>query len=316
MRVLVVADSLQKLKPSSDTSLAIAEELLTRRHRVWWTTEEDLALDGYTLTASAAEIQPFAIGNLPAHNEREMVAPGKMDAILIRKDPPFDESYVRLCWMLCLLESKVFFVNRPSQLLRYHEKWIPLEALAEGYLKPDQLIPSFVGPVAAGRSFMERMKVEDVVSKPLLGHGGEEIRRFRWGEITPDSAFGGTQIVQPFQPDVLVGDRRVFFLKGKLLAHFLRVPPKGGFVSNLAQGGTGKMAPLSAKEKRTIGSLGKFLKKKGIFLAGADLIGHRVSEVNITSPTGLRTLQQLEGVNYATDLVKAMEKNAKSSRAR
>jgi glutathione synthase len=113
--------------------------------------------------------------------------------------------------------------------------------------------------------------------------------------------------MQPFEPKVKDGDRRVFFLDGKLLASVVRVPKAGGYVSNLAQGGSAVSKPLSAKEKAVCLRLGKFLKAKKITLAGADLIGSKVSEVNITSPTGLRNILELENKNYADDVIRWIE---------
>jgi glutathione synthase len=106
------------------------------------------------------------------------------------------------------------------------------------------------------------------------------------------------------------GDRRVFFLDGKVLAHFVRRPPAGGFISNLAQGGTAVAEPLPPGADAVLEKLGRFLKAAGIVLAGADLIGRRISEVNITSPTGLRSLETLEGNDYASPIIELVERSA------
>ena len=120
-------------------------------------------------------------------------------------------------------------------------------------------------------------------------------------------------MVQPYLEEIVEqGDRRVFFLDGELLAEFVRFPKEGGFIANLAQGGSAKKVPLSDVERAVCDRLGKFLKHTGIVFAGADLIGSKVSEVNITSPTGLCSLHALEGNDYGAPILDWLEGNASS----
>src|SRR5262249_54397303 len=162
-------------------------------------------------------------------------------------DPPFDGEYVRLCWLLALGESKAWMLNWPSLLLRYHEKLVPLEALAQGFLRQEDLIPSHIGAHESAVEFVQRNGFKDVVAKPFLGFGGAGVQLLKAEEFIGRGGKRGEVedlLVQPFREEVKrQGDRRVFFLDGEILAHFVRKPKEGGFISNLAQGGTAVTEP-------------------------------------------------------------------------
>ena len=206
--------------------------------------------------------------------------------------------------------------NKPSLLLRYHEKLVPLEALAQGFLQAADIIPSHLGGGDEARSFIRSLGANQVITKPFLGFGGNDVHLVPSREFlaAKENAETGGMIedvlVQPFQEDILrYGDRRVFFLDGEILAHFVRRPKPGGFISNLAQGGSAVAEPLLPEQEAVLKRLGKFLKSAGIALAGADLIGTRISEVNITSPTGLRSLEQLESNDYSSPIMEFAERS-------
>lgn len=298
-KLVLIGDPVAKLKPAADSSFAMAEVALSQGISVYWAEADSVALSAQDVWLKAARVRAVSAQGLDLVEPAEELPLRKFAVAMIRKDPPFDTSYLRLCWLLALEESRVRLLNSPSSLLRYHEKMLPYEAVAQGFLKAADVIPSFCGPGAEARRFLENLGVAEVVSKPFLGHGGEAVHKLSRTEVLgfePHSPLlGGGNLLQPYQPEITKGDRRVFFLKGKYIGSFLRVPKEGHFVSNLAQGGTAVVAPLSAREKSVIERTGKFLRRVGIFFAGADLIGHRLSEVNVTSPTGFRSLEKLQG---------------------
>lgn len=317
MRALIVADPIERLKPAGDSTLVIVREMLRRGYEIQWGLPAGLELEKTKVIATTVGVEECVEGELPRVGAADRRPVDSYDFVLIRKDPPFGRQYLRLCWLLALAEAKVPIINSPAVLLRYHEKLIPFEAVAHGFLKPSDLIPTYVGASERVSEPLLKEKGDRFVSKPFFGFGGKSVSLHERSAIEPGKTLPGLpgDLWQPFLPDIHVhGDRRVFFLNGKVLAHFVRVPSPGGFVSNLAQGGKAESRPLRAVEKRVLERLGKFLRKAGIVLAGADLIGAYISEVNVTSPTGLRSLELLDGHCYAEELLDYCEKRAHGKR--
>ena len=313
-KFLIVADPVDRLKPKGDSSLVLVREMLRRGHRVFWALDSGIEYAGH-VSAWAFPVESCERDELPVLGRPDWQELSSMEAVLIRRDPPFDASYVRLCWLLALAESKTWMFNRPSLLLRYHEKLVPLEAHAQGFLHDEDIISTHMGTLDRAKDFARAGKFHEVITKPFLGFAGGGVEKMSAADFMASSRSADTDeaLVQPFVGEVVKeGDRRVFFLGGELLAQFTRMPKSGGFISNLAQGGTALSAPLSTAQKAVLGRLGEFLKSSGIELAGADLIGNRISEVNITSPTGLRSLEALEGNDYAGKIVDYMEKRAQA----
>jgi len=311
MKALFVADPVETLKPASDTSLLIACEILHRAHQVWFTEISQLSWEGGDLWAEcheAAAAEPYKLPEL-GKTFSELIR--TFDFIFIRKDPPFDENYVKLCWLLAPFEKKIRMINQPSHLLRYHEKMLPLEGLSRGFLKKEHLISTCItSQFGEAVEFVEEQSdVEEIVVKPWLGYQGgdvfviarknffEEGRRF-FSDVSK------TWIIQPCQAEVRTeGDRRVFFFQGRYIGDFVRLPQTGSIVSNLARGGTALKREMNSKELELTERLEKWLKETRIFFAGADYIAGRVNEVNITSPTGFASFEKLYGRSLAKEIV-------------
>lgn len=313
--ILIVADPLGRLNPAGDSSLVLAHTAMARGYAVSWVTEADVRYACGEVKVNASECQPFELGQLPRINTAVDQTINNFKAVWIRRDPPFDTNYIRLCWILAIAEEKVWMMNAPSLLVRYHEKILQLEAHAQGFLSDDDLIATHIGSWSWAKKEIRKQDWKRVVTKPFLGYGGNQVNR--WDTANLDSSispdFSDDQITQPYIDEVVKsGDRRVFLIDGKVSGHFARIPKTGNFVSNLAQGGHAELSPLAPREKQVLGRLGKFLKKKGIFLAGADVIDGKISEVNITSPTGFMNLINLESKNYADDVITAMEEKLTS----
>jgi glutathione synthase len=314
MKILFIADSVENLHPLGDSTLAMLREAKRRRHDLFWATGVDVEYRIDSLFVFAANVLSCSAVQVPELAPAKMERIDAMDMVFIRKDPPFDANYVKLCWLLALAEKKVWMINPPSVLLRYHEKLIPLEALAHGFLQQDDLIPTHIGSAREARDFVREHGIERVVTKPFLGYAGNGValvdgKAFQAGNAGP--GVDSDLVVQPFLPEIMTrGDRRVIFVDGRVVAHFVRLPKDGSFIANLAQGGAAVSRPLTPREGESLQRLGKFLKHAGIAFAGADLIGHWVSEVNITSPTGLRSLEKLEGKDYADEIMDFAERSA------
>jgi glutathione synthase len=295
MQFLIIADPLRSLKAKSDTSLALVREALTRAHTVHWCTHEDLTLWNGRIFARVDEINGCAENSLPAIETVSELQPiNSYDGVWIRKDPPFDQSYLSLCWLLALEENNVPFINKPSLLLRYHEKMLPLEAVEKGYLRQDEIIPTFL-PTGRRLAVPEGFPEGECVTKPWLGFGGAGVSKLE-SPKTPEPYW----FLQPYQKEITrTGDRRIFILNGEVIGSFARLPAEGDIRANLAAGGHGVMRDMSKKESELADRLGDFLKEIGIVFAGADMIGEKISEVNITSPTGFQTFHELGGRRLA-----------------
>lgn len=308
MKILFIADPFSKLKPHGDTTLALLRQALKIKFECYWTTDEQVEFENKSVWVTADKVESCEEEGLPITSEGDRIEISKFKYAFIRKDPPFNAGYVRLCWILALAEKKTIFVNFPSLLLRYHEKLVPLEALAHGYLTEKDIIPTHVGSYETAKLFVKKLGAKDLILKPFLGFGGRDIIRLTASDFLQGRTSHSDLIVQPFQTAVSQGDHRVFFINGKNMGSIARIPKLGHFVSNLAAGGTAKAVALTKSQKKVMEKTGKFLKSQKIFFAGADLIGDLVSEVNITSPTGFVAHKELFGDDLSAELFKELKK--------
>ncbi|MGZ3712972.1 MAG: hypothetical protein ACXVBE_14505, partial [Bdellovibrionota bacterium] len=175
MIFLIIGDPIRNLKPKTDTSLALVREAQLRAHTIHWATPHDLYLWEGRVMARVEAITGCAVGSLPATETiDEPQAINGYDGVWIRKDPPFDVSYLSLCWLLALEENNVPMLNKPSTLLRYHEKMLPWEALEKGFLRPDEVIPTFL-PTGKRMNVPSNFPKGECITKPWLGHGGKDV---------------------------------------------------------------------------------------------------------------------------------------------
>jgi glutathione synthase len=295
MQFLIIADPIRDLKPKSDTSLAMVREAMLRAHSVHWCTAEDLTLWDGRVLARVEEVTGCAENSHPATTTvKELQSINGYDGVWVRKDPPFDVSYMSLCWLLALEENNVPFLNKPSLMLRYHEKMLPLEAMEKGFLRREEVIPTFL-PTGRRLPVPSDFPKGECVTKPWLGHGGAGVLKLE-GPTQPEPY----HFLQPLQKEVTrTGDRRIFILNGEVIGSFARIPAEGDIRANLAAGGKAVMREMSRREMEIANRLGDFLKEIGIMFAGADMIGEKISEVNITSPTGFQALTEIGGRRLA-----------------
>ncbi len=311
MKTLYIGDPFPRLKPATDSSLALVREDLKRKNKVFWAEPSALRLEQGKLWVSAMPCVQCDEGMTPEVGTNQEKALRDFNVVWIRKDPPFDSEYTSLCWLLALEEKSVLMVNRPSLLLRYHEKLLPFEAHAQGFLSAKDLIPTHVGSAGTARDFLKRGGIDWAIRKPFFGFGGADIKRFQVGDSKRLPNEDELELTQPYLEEIsTLGDRRVFFLAGRYIGDFVRLPQAGEVVSNIARGGRAAVLPLTAKQKTVVDRLGKFLKKVGIVFAGADMIGSRVSEVNVTSPTGLLSYRQLTGIDLVPRILDYIERSA------
>lgn len=234
------------------------------------------------------------------------------DAVLMRKDPPFDQGYLTATWLLEMAErqgARVF--NRPQALRDFNEKL----AIARF---PGFIAPTLVsGDASLIRAFLAQQG--DIVVKPLDAMGGAGVFRLRPGDPNLGSILETvtrhgreTVMAQRYLPEIADGDKRVLVIDGEAVPYCLaRIPAEGETRGNLAAGGTGVARPLTQRDREIALTLGPALKAAGILLAGLDVIGDRLTEVNVTSPTCFREITQQTGCEVAAMFVDALERKVK-----
>lgn len=300
MRIGVQMDPIESIAIEGDTSFALMLEAQRRGHEVWWFPPQDLYMANGLLRAFARQVKlADAKGAHFLELGREHIDIGHFDVVLIRQDPPFDIAYVANTYLLDLAADETLVLNRPSGIRNISEK---LATLAF----PDLLPPTFVGRnLEAIEAFAAGY--EEVVVKPSFLNGGEGVLRLK--PAAPDfrakleAALAGVGkeplVVQQFLPAVMQGDKRIMLLDGEVVGALRRVPKAGEFRANIHVGGRAERTDLTARELEVAARVGPLLRAQGIFFAGLDLIDERLVEINVTSPTLVRELNRLAGIDVA-----------------
>ena len=309
MNILFVADPLAQFKTYKDTTFAMMREAARRGHALFAMVAEDLGWrDGRVLGRCQAIRMT---GGDPWYEADEYTWHdlADFDAVLMRKDPPFDQGYLNATWLLEMAErqgARVF--NRPQALRDYNEKL----AIARF---PDFIAPTLVSNDSGViREFLADQG--DIVVKPLNAMGGAGIFRLRPGDpnlgsiLETVTQYGRETIMaQRYLPAIKDGDKRVLVIDGEPVPYALaRIPAEGETRGNLAAGGTGVARPLTDRDREIATALGPTLKAAGILLAGLDVIGDCLTEVNVTSPTCFQEITQQMGCDVAAIFMDALER--------
>jgi glutathione synthase len=312
LKLLFVADPLEAFKTAKDTTFAMMQEAARRGHALLACEPADLRWHkGGQVCARAREIVLAGGGTGGWYDtvaEHPTLALAAADAVLMRKDPPFDSEYFYATHLLGQAEregARVF--NRPSALRDHPEKLAILEF-------PDLIAPTLVTRSAADvRAFHAEHR--DIILKPLDGMGGMGIFRvgadgMNLGSIVETLNGGGarTLMVQRFLPEIADGDKRVLIIGGKPVPHALARIPQGSEVrGNLAAGGKGVARPLTARDRELAEAVGPRLAARGLLLIGLDVIGECITEINVTSPTCFREIMDQTGFDVAAMFLDALE---------
>ena len=308
MRLLFILDPLERLKAYKDTSLAIMREAAARGHQLFVALQSEVFLRHQQVRIQAREFR-FKEGSawfeLGGSNE---YAPAEFDAVFMRKDPPFDNEYLYSTYLLELAEaqgSRVF--NSPESVRGWNEKL--------SIARFPQFAPPFL--VTCNENLIrEFLAVHgDIVVKPLDGMGGNEVYRLHdkdhnIGVILENmTRFGHRTIMaQRYLPAIIQGDKRIIIIDGQPLPYALaRIPKTGETRGNLAAGGRGVAQPLSARDVEIAMTVGSELKKHGLFLVGLDVIGDYLTEINVTSPTGMVEIAAQTDCNPAAIFMDALQ---------
>ena len=312
MKLLFVADPLSTFKTYKDTTFAMMREAASRGHtllacepqHVMWQRGGRVTAQVHEFTLTGDAHNWFAL----AVPEAQPMALADLDAVIMRKDPPFDTEYFYATHLLGQAEregAKVF--NSPAALRNHPEKLAILE------------FPDFIGPTLVTRSEadIKRFHAEhqDIILKPLDGMGGMGIFRvgpdgLNLGSITETLNKGGaeTVMVQKYLTEIVKGDKRVLVIGGKPVPHSLARIPQGSEIrGNLAVGGKGVAQPLSERDREIAEHIGPILAARGLLLVGLDVIGDCLTEINVTSPTGFQEITNQTGFDVAKMFVDALE---------
>ncbi|GJI95095.1 glutathione synthetase [Duganella caerulea] len=309
MKIAFLADPLASFKTYKDSTYAMMVEAAKRGHTVYAFEQNDMALDGGVVYANAAVITITGDSHdwyraAPAHETNL----GDFDAIIQRKDPPFDMEYIYGTYLLELAEkqgAQVF--NKPSAIRDHNEK-LSIAQFSQ-YTSPT-LVTSDEARI---RAFQKHHG--DIILKPLDGMGGAGVFRvtadgMNLGSIIETLTDNGarTIMVQRYIPEIVQGDKRILVIGGKPVPYCLaRIPQNGEVRGNLAAGGMGVAQPLTERDAEIANALGPILAARGLLLVGLDVIGDCLTEVNVTSPTCFQEITQQTGFQVAAMFLDAVE---------
>ena len=306
-------DPIEDVDINADSTFRLAEEAQNRGHDLYVYTPNDLTFNRGKIIAKGRSISlKRKIGDHVNFGAVEILALSEFDVIWLRQDPPFDMGYITNTHLLDLIGQKTLIVNNPFWVRNLPEKLLVLEF-------PD-LIPETV--ISRDLEEIKRFKNEfkDIIIKPLYGNGGAGIFRLREDDKNLTSLhelFSNMSseplIAQAFLPDVKKGDKRIILVDGEPVGAINRVPKAGETRSNMHVGGKAEPAKLSQRDREICRSIGPILKNRGQVFVGIDVIGDYLTEINVTSPTGIQELERFDKVNIAEMIWHAVEKKVGSS---
>lgn len=307
MKIAFQMDPITTVNINADSSFRLAEEAQRRGHSLFYYSADMLAFQEGTLTARGHKMHVQRVEGTPAILEpEEEVALSDFDVIWLRQDPPFDMHYITTTHLLDLVHPKTLVVNDPFWVRNYPEKLLVLNF-------PDLTPPTTIArDLETIKAF--KAKHKDIILKPLYGNGGAGVFRLDEGDRNLSSLhelFTGFSreplIVQKFLPDVSNGDKRVILVTGEPVGAINRVPAKGETRSNMHVGGRPEKVGLTDRDREICAKIGPLLREKGQIFVGIDVIGDYLTEINVTSPTGIQELERFDGINVAEKIWQVIE---------
>ncbi len=307
LRIACQMDPIERIDIRGDSTFAILLEAQRRGHEILYYTPPNLALEGEKLLARGHSLSVvdkegahFKLGEARRENLADW------DAVLLRQDPPFDMAYITTTHLLERIHPKTLVVNDPAHVRNAPEKIFVLDFLD---LMPATLVTRSYDDVVAFRK-----TYKDIILKPLYGNGGASVFRIRPEDTNLGSlvelfqtVFREPFMVQEYRPEVREGDKRIILVDGEVAGAINRVPAEGETRSNLHVGGTAAKTELTARELEICARLGPELKRRGLLFTGIDVIGGYLTEINVTSPTGIRQVKAFGGADIAALIWDAIE---------
>jgi glutathione synthase len=307
LNVAVQMDPIERINVRGDSTFALLLEAQARAHPLSYYTPDRMALrDGKV----SATVRPLVVRDVAGDHftlgEPRHVDLASFDVVLLRQDPPFDLAYISSTHMLDRIHPKTLVVNDPSHVRNAPEKIFVTEF-------PDLMPPTLITrDLEAIKAF--RAEHNDIVMKPLYGKGGEAVFRLSEGDLNFGSLyelfatmFREPWVVQKFLPAVREGDKRIILVDGAFAGAVNRVPAADDLRSNMVRGGVPAATELTAREREICARLGPALRERGLIFVGIDVIGDFLTEINVTSPTGIRAIKNLGGPDIAAMIWDAIE---------
>ena len=315
LRVAVQMDPLESIKIAGDSSFALMLSAQERGHELWHYDVSTLAYESngtrhgkITAHAKPVTVQRVEGEHFTAGELRQIDLAHDIDVILMRQDPPFHLGYISSALLLDRLKGTTLVANDPREVVNAPEKMFVLDYAR---FMPPTLVARHLDDL---RDFQK--KHGSVVVKPLHGNGGKAIFRIdehgtnlsALSEVF-DQTWPEPHMVQPFLPEVSEGDKRIVLIDGEFAGAINRFPGKGEFRSNLAQGGHAEAATLTQREEEICAAMGPELKRRGLVVVGIDVIGGKwLTEINVTSPTGIVAIDKFNGTDSAGAIWEAIER--------
>jgi glutathione synthase len=307
LNVAVQMDPIERINIRGDSTFALLLEAQKRGHALSYYTPDKLAQRGdriFTtarpLTVRDKEGDHYTLGDA---KRTELTA---FDVVLLRQDPPFDMAYITTTHMLERVHPRTLVVNDPASVRNAPEKIFVLDF-------PDLMPPTLVTrDLAEIKAFREEHG--DIVMKPLYGHGGGAVFRLTKDDLNFGSLYDlfanmlrEQWMVQKFLPEVKEGDKRILLVDGEFAGAVNRVPASDDLRSNMVRGGAPKATDLTPREREICAKLGPALRQRGLLFVGIDVIGGYLTEINVTSPTGIRAVKNLGGPDVAAIIWNCIE---------
>lgn len=310
MRTLFVLDPLHRLNLAGDSTYMLMREATDRGWPTWWCTPDDLYALDQVGRARAQSVRTFAgPARFETGDTRDM-ALGDFDAVWMRKDPPFDMAYIFATYLLEMAPPHTRVWNRPSALRAHNEK---LFALSFPGLCPETLVSRDPKRILAFAASLP----DRVVLKPWDGNGGRGVLVSRSGDpnlpamIELLTGEGRHAILaQRHLPEIREGDKRILLVDGEIAGAMLRVPGQGDHRGNLHVGASASSSVITPRDREICAQIAPSLREKGLLFVGIDVIGRHCTEINVTSPTGIQEINQLDGVRIEAQVLDAMERAA------
>ena len=309
LRIAFQMDPIDKINIIEDTTFRIAEEAQNRGHQLFYFLPEDLTYFENEIVAMGSELSvQRKIGNhFSLGSRKKLSLTNDVDIVWLRQDPPFDMAYITTTHLLDFLAGKTMVVNNPFWVRNYPEKILVLNY-------PDLIPPTMVGrSLEMFKDFRETHG--DTIVKPLYGNGGSGVFKIKKDDPNLSSLielFHNISrepiIMQKYLPAVKLGDKRVILVDGLPVGAINRIPISGEIRSNMHVGGRAMEADLTPRDKEICDRVGPLMKEKGQVLVGLDIIGGMLTEINLTSPTGIQELEKFDNVNVTKKIWKCLER--------
>lgn len=315
--IAIQMDPLEKINPKADSTYIIVKEAQDRGYKTFHYLPKDISLKNNNIIVKGYYFKIVDLNKkILKKQKKKSINLNKFDCVLVRQDPPFDMEYITTTYLLEMISDKVLIINNPTEIRNNPEK------LSMFYFK--DLIPKTL--ISRNLFEIENFIKKNLytILKPLYGSGGEGIQKVKRGSIKNKKIilsmikkYKGAIIAQKFIKEINKGDRRIILIDGNYIGSVARIPKKGSIKANFHAGGYAKKTGLVFRDKKICKSLQSYLKKRGLFFTGIDVIGNYLTEINVTSPTGILEINKLNSMKiekiYWDNLEKKLEKKIEAT---